>query len=728
MGEQDNSCLFDIILVNYNSTGYLLKCLDTVYETLGDRPAVIYVQDNHSQDCPEKIHQHFPEVHLTLNDKNLGFAAAVNQAILKSTSPYIVLLNPDSLMVKGFFEAAIPYLSQNPDVGIIGPKILDSDGSIQGSARSFPTPLTAFFGRKSLFTRLFPNNRITSVNVLTSRCDGITPMEVDWVSGACMIVRRQAIESVGLFDERFFMYWEDADWCRRMWNSGWKVVYFPLSEVMHYVGVSSDQLMIRSLFEFHKSVYFLFDKYNRPSPWLLKPLIVSGLFLRMCFVAMSGCIHLWVGRASRSRCPDDKPPVPADFRRIRILRMIARLNIGGPAIHVHLLTTGLDPRRFETLLVTGNISSQEGDMSYLFDSDDNKPQVIPELQRDISPPLDIKALIHIFQTLNRFKPDIVDTHTAKAGFSARFAVLVYNFLFRQHVHIVHTFHGHVFEGYFSHAKSGFFVWIERMIAKLTNVIIAISDTQRQELVEKYRIAPKEKVRTIELGFDLSPFLSCHQLKGNFRKKLGIDDNTITVGIIGRLVPIKNHTMFLQVARLFSDAHPDINIRFIIVGDGECRQELEKTCGEMGLTRQVVFWGWVRNISEVYADLDVLALTSLNEGTPFSIIEAMASSVPVIATRAGGVQDLLGHPHDEIPENDFIICQHGILARKNDPDGFAKGLSYLVTEDIAIKEKRIRQARGFVCQRYSQERLIHDIENLYTDLMYPEKRGLPHDPA
>jgi GT2 family glycosyltransferase len=716
MGDQDDSCLFDIILVNYNSTNYLLKCLDTVYDALGGRPAAIYIQDNHSQDCPEKILEQFPQIHLTLNDTNLGFAAAVNQAILKSTSPYIVLLNPDSLMVKGFFEAAIPYLSENPTVGIIGPRILDSDGSIQGSARSFPTPLTAFFGRKSLFTRLFPNNRITSANVLTSRCDGITPMEVDWVSGACMIVRRQAIDAVSLFDERFFMYWEDADWCRRMWNSGWKVVYFPLSEVMHYVGVSSDQLMIRSLFEFHKSVYLLFDKYNRPSPWLLKPLIVSGLFLRMVFVATSGCIHLWIGRVGTGRYVSQKPPVPAGFRRIRVLRMIARLNIGGPAIHVHLLTTGMNPQRFETLLVTGNISSQEGDMSYLFDSDENKPQVIPELQRDISPPLDIKAMIHIFQTLNRFKPDIVDTHTAKAGFSARFAVLVYNFLFRQHVHIVHTFHGHVFDGYFSRAKSGFFVWIERMIAKLTNVIIAISDTQRQELVEKYRIAPKEKVRTIELGFDLSPFLSCNDAKGRFRKNLGIDADTITVGIIGRLVPIKNHAMFLRTARLFLDTNPDIKIRFIIVGDGECRQELEKTCKAMRLSEQVIFWGWVRNIQEVYADLDILALTSLNEGTPFSIIEAMASSVPVIATLAGGVQDLLGYSNLPIPDKGFAVCNRGILCQKNDSTGFASGLKYLISEPEAIQQKRIQAAREFVSIRYSQKRLLQDIETLYLELM------------
>ncbi len=716
MSDQGDPTLFDIIIVNYNSTDYLLKCLATVIDSLGEFPASIYVQDNHSQDCPERISSRFPEVRVELNPENLGFAAAVNQAIRLGTSPYVILLNPDSLMEPGFFEAVAPYLERHPSVGIVGPKILDGDGSIQGSARSFPTPLTAFFGRKSLFTRLFPENRITNANVLTNRCDGVTPMEVDWVSGACMIVRREAIEQVGMFDERFFMYWEDADWCRRMWDGGWKVVYFPLSRVIHYVGVSSNQLMLRSLFEFHKSVYLLFDKYNRPSPWLMKPMIIAGLFFRMCFVATSGFIQSCLGKASVVPFEKRKTQESVVPRRIRILRMIARLNIGGPAIHVHLLTTGLNPEQFETLLVTGNISSQEGDMSYLFDRDANKPYVIPELQRDISLPLDIKAMIRIFQTLNRFKPDIVDTHTAKAGFSARFAVLVYNVLFRKQVHIVHTFHGHVFEGYFSNTKSRFFVWIERMIARLTNVIIAISETQREELVEKYRIAPARKVRTIELGFDLSPFLNGHAWQGNFRKKLGVGGQTITIGIIGRLVPIKNHRMFLRSARMLLDAHPGMEICFVIVGDGECRLEMEDYCREIGMSDHVVFWGWERSIQEVYGDLDVLALTSLNEGTPFSIIEAMASSVPVIATLAGGVQDLLGYSGRNIPEHGFAVCERGILCRKNDWEGFAKGLDYLVHEDREKRSRRIQAAREFVISRYSQDRLITDIEKLYLELM------------
>ena len=715
IGNMDTSSLFDIIIVNYNSTDYLFECLKTVFEALGDLPATVYVEDNASHDSPERILESFPSVRLHCNSRNIGFAAAVNQAIRRGSAPHVVLLNPDSLMDSRFFQNLISFVASNPDVGVIGPRILDGDGSVQGSARAFPTPLTAFFGRKSLFTRLFPNNRITSANVLTSRCDGINPMCVDWVSGACMIVRRRAIDQVGLLDERFFMYWEDADWCRRMWDAGWKVLYYPLSTVVHYVGVSSDQLMIRSLYEFHKSVYLLFDKYNKPSPWILKPLIMAGLFLRLCFVTISGCLHLWVSRSRWGSIRKlSKQPKPDE--RIRVLRMIARLNIGGPAIHVHLLTTRMNPLTFQTLLVTGSISSQEGDMSYLFEDDDNKPLVIPELQRDISLLLDIQAMFRIFRILNRFRPHIVDTHTAKAGFSARFAVLIYNVLFRQHVSIVHTFHGHVFEGYFSRAKSRMFVWIERQIARLTNVIIAISPIQRQELVERYRIAPASKVRTIELGFDLTPFIHCREKAGVFRQQLRVDERTVLIGIVGRLVPIKHHELFLNAAARLKARWKDRDLRFVIVGDGECRNELERRVRQMGLSEQVVFSGWIRDIPSVYADLDILALTSLNEGTPFSIIEAMAARVPVVATCVGGVPDLLGTPNLPIFEGEFAVCDRGLLCRSNDPEGFCRALLFVLNETGETREHRISNARDYAVHRYSEDRLLRDIERLYLELM------------
>lgn len=710
--------LVDIIIVNYNSTDCVLNCIASLEEELGDLSRNILVLDNASTDNVDRIIARFPNVFLFKNSVNKGFAAGVNQGLKASFSPYVVLLNPDSLVKKNFLRPILNYFEKEPDIGIIGPKILDVDGKVQGSARSFPTPLTAFFGRKSLFTRLFPNNPVTSSNVLTTQSDGVTPMTVDWVSGACMVINRNAIKDVGLLDERFFIYWEDADWCRRMWDAGWKIVYFPISSVVHYVGVSSDQLLIRSQFEFHKSVYLFFDKYNRPPFWLMKFIIMSGLFFRYCFVIVSSMVSLWVKKFRYDRIRPELPMALEPTRPIKVLRMIARLNIGGPAIHVHLLTQGLNKEKFDSTLVTGIISPQEGDMSYLIEKE-MKTIVIPELQREISLKMDLKSIIKIYRTLIREKPDIVHTHTAKAGTSARLAAMAYNLTRGGSVRAVHTFHGHIFEGYFSKGKSIFFVLIERLLAKITDSIIAISKTQKEDLAERYFIAPAEKIKTIELGFDLNPFLNSSPQKGHFRQLMGIDKDTFLVGIIGRLVPIKNHRMFLLVAKKLIRMNLRPKIKFVIAGDGELRKDLERFCRQENLTNHVQFCGWIRDVSIVYADLDILALTSLNEGTPVSIIEAMASSVPVIATDVGGVRDLLGNPNNKIASNGFMVCERGILCRNKDISSFANGLSYITKNRMKGENMQVKHARAFVIQRFNKERLLNDIETLYFELMNPE---------
>jgi len=707
----------DIIIVNYKSTDYLLRCLRSIYDTIHNLHVKIFVQDNTTKNDVDRVKAEFPHVILSKNSCNMGFAKAINNALKQSNSPYIVLLNPDTYVIMhGFFERIVCYMEENPNVGIVGPKILNHDGSVQGSARTFPTPLTGLFGRSSLLTRLFPNNPFTRKNILTTQSDGKTPMEVDWVSGACMAVRRKAVDDIGLMDERFFLYWEDADWCKRMWKKEWKVVYFPQNSVVHYVGGSSTQAFLRSSFEFHTSSYKLFEKHNKASFWFMKPLAITGISLRFCLVVILHGIILWYQRHTLVEGHKKESLALEKDRKIKILRVIARLNIGGPAIHVHLLTKGLDKKKFEPILVAGKISPTEGDMSYLFDSLDNKPVVIPELQREISLRMDLKAFVQILWRLLKEKPDIVHTHTAKAGSSCRAAVLMYNLISEKRIRTVHTFHGHVFEGYFSKAKSLLFVWTERLLARFTDVIIALSGTQKKELVEKFRIAPTDKVKTVQLGFDLRPFLGSEALKGQFRRSLGMSNDTLLIGIVGRLVPIKNHFMFLNAARFFLEHNPDANIKFIVIGDGELRDGLEGYSKKLGLDDHVVFCGWTRNVPMVYADLDILTLTSSNEGTPVSIIEAMASSVPVIATDAGGVIDLFG-PLDGLHKSDgFVVCERGILCKRGDAPGFSKGLKYLLELDKDEKHKRLMKACAFVKERYSEERLLRDIESLYLDLM------------
>lgn len=402
-------------------------------------------------------------------------------------------------------------------------------------------------------------------------------------------------------------------------------------------------------------------------------------------------------------------------KKIKILRIITRLNIGGPSIHVSLLTKGLDPVRFESVLISGSVSDLEGDMSYVAANLGLKPVILPSLGREINLLRDTKTLFRLLEILDREAPDIVHTHTAKAGTLGRIAVFIHNRVHNKRVLVIHTFHGHVLHGYFSWLKSRMFIWAERLQAKATDAIIVISRSQKDELSRKYQIAPAEKFRTVRLGFDLQPFYYTKDLKGRFRKTLGVNSETLLIGIVGRLVAIKNHEMFLDAAKRFIEDNRDIPVKFLIIGDGELRQNLMSYSEAKGLSKHVMFCGWIRELPEVYADLDVLVLTSINEGTPVSIIEAMSSAVPVISTNAGGVRDLLGPPRSEFNPDGFQVCQRGVMCRQKDANGLANGIEFLLKHE-QLRQETSDSAHAFVSQAYSETRLFREIESIYLNLM------------
>ncbi|MBU4286774.1 MAG: glycosyltransferase, partial [Proteobacteria bacterium] len=343
-------------------------------------------------------------------------------------------------------------------------------------------------------------------------------------------------------------------------------------------------------------------------------------------------------------------------RKIKIVQIMARLNIGGAAIQAILLTQGLDPNQFQSVLVTGKVSASEGDMIYLADTYGVKPIIISNLQRDIGILNDVKAFLCVLRILNREKPDIVHTHTAKAGTIGRIATFIHNLVNRDRIRVVHTFHGHVFHGYFSNIMSTMVIFTERILSKITDIIIATSESQKKELVCNYRIAQASKVRVVKLGVDLEPFLLSTQEKTAIAKKITCP--ALRIGIVGRLVPIKNHKMFLDSAKIFLEQNPSIKAAFIIIGDGELKQELIDYCHRLGLSDHVQFCGWKKEFSEIYTNLDIVALTSNNEGTAIALIEAMACSVPVIATNVGGVRDLVGNSQLEFISDGFKIFKRG----------------------------------------------------------------------
>jgi len=396
------------------------------------------------------------------------------------------------------------------------------------------------------------------------------------------------------------------------------------------------------------------------------------------------------------------------MKRTKILRIIARLNIGGPAIHTILLTDGLDKSRFESLFVCGLIDKDEGDMSYYAVKKNVKPVFIPELRREVNLFNDITAFVKIYKIIKSVQPDIVHTHTAKAGTLGRFAAILYNSLrpFRKRIILIHTFHGHIFEGYFSIIKTRFFIFVERILAFFTCKIITVSESLKKELIY-LKIAKENKIKIVPLGLELDNLLKIPPRVGA----------ALNIGIVGRLVPIKNHRLFLEAAtRVISDNH-ETRLKFIIIGDGELRDELKDYSRKLGISDKVGFLGWQKDPVSVYSQLDVVTLTSMNEGTPVSLIEAMASGRAVVATDVGGVRDLLGKEINvEIKRTaNFAVLERGIIVKPGDSLGVAAALNFIL-ENNDLRKNIIDRARSFVSEAFAKERLIRDIENLYSGLL------------
>lgn len=387
------------------------------------------------------------------------------------------------------------------------------------------------------------------------------------------------------------------------------------------------------------------------------------------------------------------------LERIRVMRIIARLNIGGPSIHVSLLTAGLQDDQFESQLVTGTISNDEGDMSYLADKLGISPKVIPTLQREIAPLKDWYALLGLIRLMRAFKPHVVHTHTAKAGMLGRLAA----WITRCPV-IVHTFHGHVFSGYFGALKTNVFIWIERIAAGWSSRVLTISEGLKEDLVH-YRIASAEKIDVVPLGLKLIDFAEANSYKGKLRQEIGCSPDAPLVGIVGRLVPIKNHDLFLAAAQAIRSK--GLDAEFVIVGDGERRAELEANVEALDLADHVHFLGWRRDLPLVYADLDVVVISSNNEGTPVSMIEAMAARVPVVATRVGGIPDLLddGRLGSMVPAGDY--------------QALAQAITEVIDHQGAYTDV-IEEAQRTMLRNYGSDRLIADIRKLYVDLLAERK--------
>lgn len=404
---------------------------------------------------------------------------------------------------------------------------------------------------------------------------------------------------------------------------------------------------------------------------------------------------------------------------MKIIRIIARLNVGGPARHVVWLSKIDEGGEFESILVAGRVPRGEKDMSYVAEAAGVAPVFIEEMSRELSVK-DIISLIKVYRFLRREKPDIVHTHTAKAGTVGRGAAFLYRWLTPfsligrpRQLRIVHTFHGHVFHSYYGKLKTSLFILIERLLARFaTDRIVVISQQQVSEIYGQVGIGRRKQYTIIPLGIDLESF-EVPTGRDDLRTELGVDKETIVIGFVGRLTEIKNVPLYLRVAKEYEGlADPALpRLHFIIAGDGHLRPALEAEAAKLGI-RNLTFLGNRQEIEAVYAGLDVVVLTSLNEGTPLSLIEAMASRRPIVSTLVGGVVDLLGSERER--HAGFSVRERGIGVEPGNAEAFLKGLIYLVKNE-RLREELANEGRDFAVERYGKERLIEDIRGLYRGL-------------
>lgn len=401
--------------------------------------------------------------------------------------------------------------------------------------------------------------------------------------------------------------------------------------------------------------------------------------------------------------------------KIKVLHVLNRLIIGGPSIIALNIINNL-PENYEVILVVGGKDEREESGQHMVGSEKLNIIQIPKMKRSLNIFHDISSYFTLRKIIKEFRPDIVHTHASKSGAIGRLAA----YSCKVPV-ILHTFHGHVFHSYFNKIVTKFFLIIERFLAKKSTKIIAISKSQREDLVNKYKISTQEKIVIIPNGIDHEIFSNHQESKRKkWRSQLNVlDDKTLLVGIVGRMAPIKNHKMFIHViAELISRNKCD-RVKFVIVGDGETRNEIQNLSTQLNiefnylpdnkdiLNSKLIFTSWQTQMDEVYAGLDILCLTSLNEGVPISLLEAQASQKPIVSTNVGGV-------HDTVLENDSAF-----LTKTDDIIDFADKLEILIN-DSKKREEMGMKGFAFVKENYGKEMLSNKTLHLYNELVLLNK--------
>jgi len=375
------------------------------------------------------------------------------------------------------------------------------------------------------------------------------------------------------------------------------------------------------------------------------------------------------------------------------------MNVGGPAHHVSILSRGLDARGYETLLIAGRLGEGEASAEHLAHQRGVRLQLLPSLAPQIRPLDDLRALASLERVIRRFRPDIVHTHTAKAGFIGRLAGRI---AIRPHPKIVHTYHGHVLEGYFNAPVTALYTVLERGCAKISDALIGVSESTVEDLV-RLGVAPRDRFRVVPLGLELAPFLALGQRRAQaeaMRSAAGAGPDDVLVAFAGRLAPIKRVDVALEAIELaFRAGAP---VRLLLAGDGELRRQLEQQARDLGIADKINFLGFTQDMPSVVEAADIALLTSDNEGTPVALIEAAAGGKPAVATDVGGVRSV-------------VQPDTGRLCPAGDPVAIAAALTELAVAP-ELRQAMGGAARAYVRERFDAERLVDDIDRLYRSLL------------
>jgi glycosyltransferase involved in cell wall biosynthesis len=383
--------------------------------------------------------------------------------------------------------------------------------------------------------------------------------------------------------------------------------------------------------------------------------------------------------------------------------VIARLNIGGPAHHVSMLSGRLDRRRFTTLLVYGSLGAGEGSFESLARKEGCAVKMLPDLSPQMRPLADLRAVLQLMRVIRAYRPQLVHTHTAKAGFVGRLAAVLSP---GRRPIIVHTFHGHVLEGYFGRPRTAVYRLLERALARFSDCLIGVSQATVDDLV-RLGVAPRDRFRVVPIGLDLRRFLQpSADASAALRKECGTGPGEVLVGFVGRLVPIKRVDLVLRAVA--GARQQGVPVRLMLVGDGPCRASLEELADRLGISDIVRFVGYLPDSSAAAAAADIAILASDNEGTPVALIEAAAAGCPAVATAVGGVPDV-------------VVPGTGVLVPAGDHAALAHGLARL-TRDAELRADMGARAREHVTGTFSIERLLSDVEKLYDELLMQHARA------